>query len=346
MSDLFVGVLLSIFAGIINGCFALPTKYAKQWRWENIWAVWGFFGMFVLPWLLVFATVPDVLSFYRQADIRSVLLLSGFGAGFGLGQIFFGLGVAAVGIALNFAIAIGLSTALGSLVPLLVLQPQTLFSARGKALLLGVVLILVGIVACAAAGKMKERRSRELAGHASASAGRSGSFTAGLLMCILAGVGSPLINFGLAFGSPLVAQAARAGVSPASQANVIWAPLVTAAFVPYLIYCAHLWRKNGSWRLFALPGTRVNWLLGATMGLLWMGSVAFYGAASARMAEMGPILGWPLFMSVIIIASNAVGLATGEWKGSGTKALTTMLVGTLFLILGFTAVAYSSRLGS
>ena len=80
------------------------------------------------------------------------------------------------------------------------------------------------------------------------------------------------------------------------------------------------------------------------MGLLWTGSLAVYGAAATRLAAMGPILGWPLFMSVIIIASNAWGFATAEWKGASRMAVTTMLVGILFLILGFCTVALGSRL--
>ena len=78
------------------------------------------------------------------------------------------------------------------------------------------------------------------------------------------------------------------------------------------------------------------------MGLLWLGSTVIYGAASARMAAMGPILGWPLFMSSIIITANVWGFATGEWKGVGRGPVTTVLVGIVFLILGFSAVALAS----
>jgi L-rhamnose-H+ transport protein len=80
------------------------------------------------------------------------------------------------------------------------------------------------------------------------------------------------------------------------------------------------------------------------MGVLWFGSTLIYGAATAELAGLGPILGWPLFMSSIIITSNVWGFVTGEWKTAGKKALTTMLTGILFLILGFVALALSGRL--
>jgi len=345
MSSLTAGIALALIAGVLNGSFAAPIKYAKGWKWENIWAVWGLMGMLVFPWLIVIATIPDPWRIYANAGARGLLLPIAFGLGFGLAQIFFGLGIAAVGIALNFAIAIGLSTALGSLVPLVVLQRERIFTPQGKMIFAGVALILAGIVGCALAGKMKETHLATSAETPRESSAVKMSFGAGLLLCILAGCGSPLINFGLAFGAPLIARAAAQGAGPGSQANIIWAPLVTASLLPYWLYCGYLWRKNHTWQLFAAKGTSLNWLWGAVMGLLWFGSTVIYGGVSARLSSMGPILGWPLFMSAIILTSNAWGFATGEWKGAGGKALTTMLLGILLLILGFVTLALASRLG-
>jgi L-rhamnose-H+ transport protein len=344
MSNVPLAVGLALLAGILNGSFATPMKYAKYWKWENIWSIWAIVGMLMFPWFMVYVTVPHMVGFYEQAGMREILLLIGFGIGFGLAQIFFGLGIAALGIALNFAIAIGLSTALGSLVPLVALHSELILTTRGMVIILGVILMLVGIIFCAVAGRHKEKAMQSSTQEQQEGASRKMSFKAGLFICILAGLGSPLINFGLAFGAPLISRAAQLGVSPRSQTNVIWAPLVTASLVPYLAYCAYLWRKNRTAHLFFHPGTALNWALGAMMGVLWFGSTVIYGAATAQLAGLGPVLGWPLFMSSIIVVSNVWGFVTGEWKTAGQKALTTMLVGILFLILGFVTLALSGRL--
>lgn len=344
MSSLTVGVILAIVAGILNGSFAAPVKYAKIWKWENIWSVWGLFGMVVIPWLVVFLTIPNAATVYSGVPAKSLALMIAFGVGFGLAQIFFGLGIAAVGMALNFAIAIGLSTVLGSLLPLVALHRERVFTRQGGMIGVGVALIVIGIVGCALAGNWKDKHLEAADPRPRESAAVSMSFKAGMIIVILAGLGSPLINFGLAFGAPLLTKAAEQGVGPGSRANVIWAPLVSAAFVPYIIYCMYLWKKNRTTALFRAPGTGRNWIFGALMGLLWFSSTVIYGGVSARLAEMGPILGWPLFMSAIIITSNVWGLATGEWKGSGSKALNTMLGSIAFLILGFAALAYAGTL--
>ncbi len=344
MSSLTIGIILSIIAGIINGSFATPTKYAKVWKWENIWAVWGAFGMVIFPWLVLYATVPNPVDVYREGGMHNTMMLVALGVGFGIAQILFGLGIAAVGMALNFAIAIGISTAFGSILPLLLQHREKVETPQGHMIFLGVFLVVVGIVGCAIAGKLKDSHMAGADDRPRESAAIKMSFAAGLIIVVLAGIGSPLINFGLAFGDALKAVAAGQGVSPGMQANVIWAPLNSAAFIPYILYCIYLWKKNSTASLYSAPGTGVNYLYGAIMGALWFGSTVIYGDITARLGNMGPILGWPLFMSAIIITSNVLGLATGEWKGSGSKALNAMFGAIFFLILGFAALAYAGTL--
>ena len=347
MPNTFLAVGLIILAGALNGSFAAPTKYARHWKWENIWSVWGVWGMLILPWALVFATVPHAVSFFLHTPADQWWLLILFGIAFGLAQILFGLAIAAVGIALSFAIAIGISTAFGSIVPFLSQHADKVFTREGLFFLIGIVLMLAGIVVSAAAGLEKERQLRlrsDLAA-GSGSAGKKMSFAAGLILLILAGLGSPSNNFGAAFCTPTIQRAVAMGTSVTNEYNVIWAPLLTASLVPYLIYCIYLWRKNRSFHLFAAAGSGINWVFGFVMAALWMGSTAIYGVAMSRIGSMGPVLGWPLFMSVIILASSGWGSLTGEWKGAGSRAVKIMIAAIVLLIIGFCTLSYSSTLG-
>ncbi|MGB7267632.1 MAG: L-rhamnose/proton symporter RhaT [Terracidiphilus sp.] len=344
MQNTFLAVCLTIVAGTLNGSFAAPTKYAKKWKWENIWSVWSVWGMLILPWALVFATVPHAIAFFENTPADQWLLLILFGIGFGLAQIFFGLGIAAVGIALNFAIAIGISTAFGSIVPFLSQHGEKVFTREGFFFFAGILFMLAGIVVSAAAGLAKERQLRIGIAAAAEPAGKRMSFAAGLILCILAGLGSPLNNFGAAFCTPTVQRAVAMGASPTNEYNVVWAPLLTASLIPYLIYCVYLWRKNRSFHLFAASGSGINWVYGFVMAALWMGSNAIYGVAMSKIGSMGPVVGWPLFMSVIIVASSAWGFLTGEWKGAGPKAAKIMIGAIVLLIFGFCTLAYSNTL--
>lgn len=344
MPNIVLAAGLIIIAGALNGSFAAPTKYAGQWKWENIWSVWSVWGMLILPWALVFATVPQAISVYHHTPAGQWWLLILFGIGFGLAQIFFGLGIAAIGIALNFAIAIGISTAFGSIVPFLSQHADKVFTREGFFFFLGILFMLAGIVVSATAGLEKERQLRRRIAIAAGTQEKRMSFAAGLTLCILAGLGSPANNFGAAFCTPTIQRAVALGTSLTNEYNVIWAPLLTASLVPYLIYCIYLWRKNRSFHLFAASRSGINWVFGFVMAALWMGSTAIYGVAMSRIGTMGPVLGWPLFMSVIILVSSGWGFLTGEWKGAGSKSVKIMMAAIALLILGFCTLAYSSTL--
>jgi L-rhamnose-H+ transport protein len=335
--------ILALGAGILNGSFATPTRFMNRWKWENVWALWAVFAMFVLPWSVALVTVPHLLATYQADQVgHALLLVILFGAGYGIAAICFGLGVEALGIALNFAIALGTATAVGSAIPLFWFHSQSVFTRQGFVIEAGIAVIVVGIVLCGIAGRSKERSQAKQSNGADRP--RSSNFAKGLALALVAGAGSAFQNLGLAFGGPLLRRATELGTAQSYQANVIWAPLLTASLVPYLIFCAQLWRKNHSWNLFFAPRTAKYWLFGLIMGALWFSSIVIYGAVAASMADMGPVLGWPLFMSAIILTSNVWGLAVGEWKGASRGSLFTMFAGLAGLILGFCTLAWSSRL--
>jgi L-rhamnose-H+ transport protein len=334
---------LALGAGVLNGSFATPTRFMTRWKWENVWALWAVLAMFVFPWIVAFATVPHLIATYQTPEVRHALLLViAFGAGYGIAAICFGLGVDAIGIALNFAIALGTATAVGSAIPLVWFHSASIFTRQGLVIEGGIALIVFGIVLCGVAGRAKERDQAKQS--IATKRPGSSSFAKGLILAIVAGAGSALQNFGLAFGVPLLRRAAELGTEQSYQANVIWAPLLTATLIPYLVFCARLWKKNHSWNLFFAPKTARYWLLGLLMGSLWFSSIVIYGAAATRMADMGPVLGWPLFMSAIILTSNVWGFAVGEWKGASRASLITMFAGLGGLILGFCTLAWSSHL--
>ena len=335
--------ILALGAGVLNGSFTTPTRFMTRWKWENVWALWAVLAMFVLPWIVAFATVPHLIATYQTAEVRHALLLViAFGAGYGIAAICFGLGVDAIGIALNFAIALGTATAVGSAIPLIWFHSASILTRQGLVIEGGIALIVFGIVLCGVAGRSKERDQAKQSIETKRPG--SSSFAKGLILAIVAGAGSALQNFGLAFGVPLLRRAGELGTEQSYQANVIWAPLLTATLIPYLIFCARLWKKNHSFNLFFAPNTARYWLFGVLMGTLWFSSIVIYGAAATRMADMGPVLGWPLFMSAIILTSNVWGFALGEWKGASRASFITMFAGLGGLILGFCTLAWSSRL--
>lgn len=326
-----------LLAGAMNGSFTLPMKFTRQWAWENTWLAWTLFALGAFPPLLTFATVPSLGAVYQQAGAAIVLTVAGFGAGWGISQVFFGLAVDAVGIALAFSVILGISTAVGSLIPLIRLHPEKIFTSGGMIIVLGVGLVLAGVGICAAAGRKRE------AALGRGAAGKP-SMGKGLVFCLISGLGSALVNFGLAFGGPLISAAQNAGAPPMWAPNAVWLPLMCAGGVPNLIYCLYLLRKNGTGPRFGAAGTGFYWALAAVMAFFWFGSTVLYGVATVELGALGPVVAWPLFMSLIVITASIWGVATGEWRDTGKQPVRVMFAGVGVLVLAICVLSVAGRM--
>lgn len=318
------GLLLLTMAGAMNASFALPMKFTRRWAWENTWLAWTVIALLLMPAALTCATITHLGDVYYSCDARVVLEVIGFGAGWGVAQVFFGLAVDSIGIALSFSLVLGTAAAVGTLVPLLRLHPERLNSPAGYGVLSGVALVLLGVSVCAVAG-----RRREKALHIAAS--QSKNATLGLMLAILAGCGGSFVNLGLAFGTPLVEAARLHGATALNASNAVWMPLMMAGAAPNLLYCSWLLRKNRTGRRF-LAGGAGHWALAFAMGFFWFTSTVLYGVATVELGAWGPIFGWPVYMSLIVITASLLGMLTGEWRNSGTWPLRTQWLGVALLI--------------
>ena len=331
------GVLLLVVAGIVNASFSLPMKFTRKWAWENTWLVFSVFGLIALPLVTAPATVPALGSVYREAGGRIIFEVSAFGAGWGVAQVLFGLAIDAIGIALAFSIVLGLSAALGSLIPLIWLHPDKILSPAGFADMGGVLLVVAGVSVCAVAGRMRERLQA-----AGTNAPRRISVSRGLTFAVVSGICAALMNFGVAFGGPLIAAASAAGAKPQWAINSVWLPLMIAGAVPNILYCIRLLRRDGTSSNFSQNGTGSYWLLALVMAVFWFGSTLMYGVATTKLGALGPVIGWPLFMSLIVITASVLGVLTGEWSNTGAKPLGIQFAGVFILVVAVVVLSRAS----
>jgi len=324
------GVLLG---GLLNGGWILPMKHLRAWQWENSWLVYSVVGLIIIPWIVAFFTVPQLGEIYRSTSWATLAKVVVFGFGWGIGSVLFGLGVSRLGLAVGYGLILGLIAPIGTFLPLAVLHPERLWTRQGLALMIGTLLVVVGIVFCAIAGRRREKETQAL------TTARSGFF-AGLVICIFSGVFSSMLNFAFVFGEELQRQAFSSGATASMAANAIWALTLTSGFVANAGYCVLLLQKNRTWILFRPANApAAYWLGGSLMGIVCFGSFMSYGMGATALGPLGGIVGWPLFMSMALITSNVLGALSGEWKGASRRSYGYSLVGIAFLIVAITVIS-------
>lgn len=318
------GMCLLILAGIMNASFSLPMKFVRAWAWENTWLVWSVVALLVLPCALAFGTIPGFGSVLAGAG-GVVWTVAVCGAAWGVAQVLFGLALDRIGIALTFSIVLGLSAAMGSLIPLVRLHADRLFTAAGLVSLGGIALVLLGVATSAVAGKMRDHAKH-------ADTGKAQGVGAGLVMAITSGICASMMNVGFALGAPLATAATAHGANSLWVTDAIWVPLMAGGAVPNILYCVYLLNRRKTSANFGHGDAARNVPLALAMGVLWFGSSVLYGIATAFLGELGPVVGWPLFMSLIVIVASVVGVWSGEWRGAGKQALRVQGLAVLVLV--------------
>ena len=328
-----VGLLLAALSGICNGLFSAPMKRERRWPWEATWFVFIVVSCIVMPWGVVLFGTPAWRAILAASPSSSIAIALIFGLLWGFGAICFGRSVESLGVSLANTLVIGLSSAVGSLVPLFLSKPR--HYGRGEFLLFaGVATFLVGVSFCGRAGWVRDRVADAPAGPAPGSKGYA--------FAIMAGLMSAVFNIGFALALPIADTGVRLGGSRFAATNCIWLLMLGAGAIPNLVYCGLLMRRNLAGHMLTNFRSQSSWLRSIVMGLLWGGSIFLYGAAISKLGLLGPSVGWPLSLSVGLIVANLMGFAMNEWKEANRRAVQLMATGLAILLVAILLCSLSN----
>jgi L-rhamnose-H+ transport protein len=153
-----LGIAFACLSGSFNGLFTAPMKIIPTFKWENIWLVFIIVSCLVMPITIVLGTVGSPYAVLASAPGQAIAAALGFGFTWGFGAILFGRSVDRLGVSLANSIVIGISAALGSLIPL-VISGNFRLETRQFLLFAGVLTFLIGAGLCGAAGRAREAES-------------------------------------------------------------------------------------------------------------------------------------------------------------------------------------------
>jgi L-rhamnose-H+ transport protein len=377
----FLGVIFHWIGGFCSATNFIPFRQIKRWSWEVYWIIQGFAAWIVAPPILAFIFVPHLSSIMHQAyaqhprDLRYALL---FGILWGVGGITFGLAIRYLGIALGYAIALGLCAFFGTLVPPVYNgQIMTLFhQTSGRVILFGVLVCVFGVAVNGAAGYSKEK---EITPEEKLEAGeRDYNFGKGIAIAILAGFMSSFFAFGLAAGKPLgdlaKVQLLAAGKSDLWQNLPVLIVVLWGGFITNFVWSLILIFQNSSFRQFGgepginpmraaptsgdtlvdldpldpstfdrlSPATLFsNYIFAAMAGIIWYFQFFFYSMGQTKMGKYD-FSSWTLHMASIIIFATLWGLALKEWHGTSMRTKLLVTCGLLLLVGSTVIVGYGN----
>jgi L-rhamnose-H+ transport protein len=326
-----------------------PQKKTKSWSWQTYWMAQAAVCWLILPVIVAALTTPHLLSVLRDSPRDAMLRSFLLGVCYGVGGTAFGAAIRYLGFSMTYALSIGISCVLGTLLPpLLASQLGGLLQRTGSAWVFsGIAIATLGILASGIAGKL---RDTDQAGSVAIIVAERSGLKKGLSFAFVAGVLSAVFGLALASGQPIADVAARYGAGK-FQGNVILIFACGGAFVSTSIFCLYLHWKDGSFREYVSfadgPARNLlaaNFALAAVTGLLWYGQFFFYGIAHTYMGAYR-FASWALHMSMLVFFSAFVGLFLREWKGCRSSTLVALCSAFAALVVAVLCITYGSYLG-
>jgi L-rhamnose-H+ transport protein len=202
----FIGVIYHWIGGFASATNFIPFRGIKRWSWEIYWLIQGVAAWLIAPSVLAYLFVPHLSTILHEsyaADPKSFHYAILFGILWGFGGLTFGLAIRYLGLALGYAIALGLCTFFGTIIPPIYYGQLTTIAhlSSGRTILAGLAVCLLAVAINGAAGVSKDK---EFTFEEKQEAGEQDfSFIKGIAVAIFAGIMSSFFAFGLSAGKPI-----------------------------------------------------------------------------------------------------------------------------------------------
>lgn len=213
----------------------------------------------------------------------------------------------------------------------------------------GVICSLIGICFVGYAGKLKEN---ELPEEEKKKAVAEFDFKKGIVVALVSGLCSACMNFGLqsggviekaAYAAAVAAGAVKEGEPWSWQGMPVVMIVLWGGFIVQAAWVVQQHVKNRTFSDYFRKGCLYrNWTLASLVGVIWVGQFICQKAGEPLMGELGYI-SFAIVMASTILFSTVIGMATGEWKGTGFKTRLSLALGTLILLASFTIISLGSR---
>lgn len=345
--EVLAGVMYhAVGASSASLCYT-PQKKVRGWSWQTYWLAQASVCWLLLPVIVAWLTIPQLGAVLHEAPADVMWKTFLLGMAYGVGGTAFGMAIRYVGFSLTYAISVGISCVLGTLIPPLVRgELAAVFEKTGAGwVMAGIALGAIGIAVCGIAGRSKEKDLEQA--HA---VNTVFSLRKGLPLCLLAGILSAVYGFSLDQGKPIADIAGRYGAG-SFQGNVVYIFSNTGAFLTTLLYCLYLHKKEKTFKEYTAAGVSgqaaglpLNFAMAALTGLLWYGQFFFYGLGHVRMGNY-KFSSWAIHMIMLVLFSSVAGILLKEWS-TGSKATKWKLAAALIVLtVAVIVLTYGNYLG-
>ncbi|WPR73118.1 L-rhamnose/proton symporter RhaT [Flavobacterium sp. NG2] len=339
-----IGFLWVLFAAILLGFYAFPSKYVKGYDVENTWGVFWLLAMFIVPVLASILLVNGLMDTYAQVPTSIFISIFFLSLLWGIGNLLWGISISKIGMALGFSLLIGVGTLVGSVLPFFMGNIEQLATPGGMIIVFGILIIMVGIILNGKAGLLREANESSDAGTSNK------NMKVGIIMCVVGGICAAGFNLSYHVADSIghigdISQNQYAN-SPWIARLAVMLPSFIGSGVITVFYFAYQLSKGKTWVKFAVPSSPKNIVLIGLMAIVYVTSLIIYGLGAYSLGALGTSVGFAVFQTGCIMVANILGLFSGEWSQAGDKSKRFLYSGLSVMSLGILVIAFGNYMMS
>lgn len=341
-----LGVILHSIGGFSSASFYVPTYKIKKWAWETYWILLGFVAWIIMPAVGVWIVSDNISDIYSSTSGSALFFTYLFGALWGFGGLFAGLGIRYMGLALGQSVSLGVCAIVGTLVPVAMngTLGSLIHTPEGRIVTAGLIISVVGIVFCGIAGHLKEKTWQDKGIQSI-----TGEFALvkGFVIATIGGIMSACMAIAIMFGEPIAKAAVETGTVEIFMNIPIFVIALAGGFTTNFVYVAIRSRNNNY--LSNLFNRKVdvigrNYFLSILAGIMWYLQYFFYGMGATKMQGF-EFASWCIHMSSIVLFSNLWGIWLKEWKGVSRTTMIYLIAGIVILVLSIVLIGWGNYAG-
>lgn len=341
---MYSGIMLVFLGAIFLGTFAFPSKFVKNYEWENLWGTFFFTGLLVIPVLVSSLLIKGLWATFMDVPIGVTAGVVALGFMWGCGASMFGYGLSTLGLSLGYALTMGTMALVGSMLPFFMGNADKAFTSGGLTVIIGILVCIGGVAINGFAGLKREKTSENAV---DAAAARK-QMIKGIIICIVAGVLCSGLNVGFHIGTNIgnITQLSveKYGNSPSLAGLSVWTLIFIGGSIASCGYSIILLTKNKTWKNFLVKESPKNLILTALMGIAHFASIFLYGIGSWKLGALGTCVGFAIFQSGSLLIANGFGFFTGEWSNAPQVSKNYLYAGLSVLIVGIIIVSIGNAI--
>lgn len=337
------GIAWAMLGALFLGTFALPSKYIKNYAWENTWGAFFLFGMLVVPVVFACLTVNGLWAGYADVPAMTIFWVMALGFLWGCGFCCWGYGLSMLGLSMGYALTMGTMALLGSMIPFLLSSSQYADTLGGVMVMGGILVCIAGVGINGFAGVQRDKSSG-----GGDSDSKKINIGLGLIVCVIAGVLSSGLNIAFHIGGEKIGGDSVAQGNPGWMSGLaVWTLIFLGGMISSVTFSVIQLCRNKTWKGFNCEGSGKNLILALIMAIGHFACIFFYGLGAWQLDNIGEVklgtsVGFAIFQSGSVILGISLGFFTGEWKGASQKSKRWLLGGLAVLILGIAVASWGT----